>query len=605
MGTTGEKLQKILDTKLSIKNAIISKGIDISDTDTFASYPEKIASISGGGITIDGITNYTIYESPTIGDTWACTTNNKVLDMTSESFLNTFYDNYVGTNSDGYTVTKKELGKDESGTYSIHEYDFKPKNWNRMILLSGGMHAYELSACFGLAHFIKYIMENHDTHEGLKYIYENVRIKVVPIINPWGWNQNPKKYGNVNGININRNFDANGNWNQLPTSNDEWNQKGDSPFSENETRVMRNWLSSNVGAEFYIDTHTGLNCFGQADNCLYYLSDSSLKDKIETALGKLNNWIYDKYGTMGTSNSDHIWTSTPNCITDYAEKSILQIPAFTLEQNPENTKWGTSINNEGSDIQHYVTSIATYVMELLLKENESVDISKVLNMKQNIVELKKDKTNYIDLKDTTPIVPPPIVSASKVFSVDLSTINKGDTNITADGVTLDIIGTDWSKNDDGSISFGATSGIRYNNGLFDANNKSFTLVLDMAYSSSTGASKYIMLWGDFNSDTEGFGLFSSISNIYLKDFSNPISAQIVLGGTSLSKDIYIISYDGTTVTFRTKDTVLGTSKINIGIPKPNKVMFGNTNTLNKNPDGKLYSISLYSGVLSDDEIQAL
>lgn len=45
MGTTADKLNKLLQTKQAIKQAIIDKGVDISDTDTFASYPEKIESI--------------------------------------------------------------------------------------------------------------------------------------------------------------------------------------------------------------------------------------------------------------------------------------------------------------------------------------------------------------------------------------------------------------------------------------------------------------------------------------------------------------------------------------------------------------------------------
>ena len=51
MGTTAEKLQKILTTKSAIKQAIINKGVAVSDTDTFASYAEKIGSISSGVVT--------------------------------------------------------------------------------------------------------------------------------------------------------------------------------------------------------------------------------------------------------------------------------------------------------------------------------------------------------------------------------------------------------------------------------------------------------------------------------------------------------------------------------------------------------------------------
>lgn len=48
MATT-DKLQKLIDTKEAIKEAIINKGVSIADTDTFASYPDKISSIKSGG----------------------------------------------------------------------------------------------------------------------------------------------------------------------------------------------------------------------------------------------------------------------------------------------------------------------------------------------------------------------------------------------------------------------------------------------------------------------------------------------------------------------------------------------------------------------------
>lgn len=47
--STADKLAKILETKLNIKQAITEKGVNVLDTDTFASYPEKIKAISGGG----------------------------------------------------------------------------------------------------------------------------------------------------------------------------------------------------------------------------------------------------------------------------------------------------------------------------------------------------------------------------------------------------------------------------------------------------------------------------------------------------------------------------------------------------------------------------
>ena len=48
MGTTADKLNKLLETKQAIKQAIIDKGVDVSDDTVFADYPSKIASIESG-----------------------------------------------------------------------------------------------------------------------------------------------------------------------------------------------------------------------------------------------------------------------------------------------------------------------------------------------------------------------------------------------------------------------------------------------------------------------------------------------------------------------------------------------------------------------------
>lgn len=48
MGTTADKLNKLLETKANIKQAIINKGVDVSDDTKFADYPAKIADIIVG-----------------------------------------------------------------------------------------------------------------------------------------------------------------------------------------------------------------------------------------------------------------------------------------------------------------------------------------------------------------------------------------------------------------------------------------------------------------------------------------------------------------------------------------------------------------------------
>ena len=64
MGTITDKLNKLAETKSAIKTAIVNKGVAVSDSDTFASYANKIASIEGGGSTpTEGIYGVFIYDT--------------------------------------------------------------------------------------------------------------------------------------------------------------------------------------------------------------------------------------------------------------------------------------------------------------------------------------------------------------------------------------------------------------------------------------------------------------------------------------------------------------------------------------------------------------
>ena len=52
MGTTVEKLNKVLETKEAIRTAINSKGGTLTESDTFASYSSAIDSLPSGGSTL-------------------------------------------------------------------------------------------------------------------------------------------------------------------------------------------------------------------------------------------------------------------------------------------------------------------------------------------------------------------------------------------------------------------------------------------------------------------------------------------------------------------------------------------------------------------------
>lgn len=59
--TIPSDLESISNTKAAIKQAIINKGVSVSSSDDFATYPSKIASISGGTLTTKTITTNGTY----------------------------------------------------------------------------------------------------------------------------------------------------------------------------------------------------------------------------------------------------------------------------------------------------------------------------------------------------------------------------------------------------------------------------------------------------------------------------------------------------------------------------------------------------------------
>lgn len=295
----------------------------------------------------------------------------RVLNITQQQFYDTFYEPYLGYHDD-MLVTKRNLGKDQSKTYDVWCYDFIPYNAKKKILLSSGMHTYELPASFGLARWVKEYMESDA--EVFQYMRQNVQISIIPIVNPWGFNQNPKKYGNVNGVNPNRNFndwaDA---WEDFPEYSpdpsapnyNEWNVKGDAPFSEAETQIICEWLKENTEAEFYIDCHTGLgnSATTYGDVWYIYMSDNVNAAKLTRAGVAMSNHIQAVYGKTPKINAV---IDAQNSIKQRYGDSVIGIPTITIEQPQySDTAYATVPNNCKTAIKEYATQIHAFVVSQL------------------------------------------------------------------------------------------------------------------------------------------------------------------------------------------------------------------------------------------------
>ena len=282
---------------------------------------------------------------------------------TQQQFYDLFYNPYIGYHGD-LLVTKKNLGKDQSGLYNIWCYDIIPRNAKKKICISSGMHPYETPASFGLARWIKEYMESNDGV--FAYLRNNLQLSIIPIVNPWGFNQYPKTYPNVNGVNPNRNFDNwTGAWESYPVYTPEeniWNVKGDAPFSEAETKVLCNWIKDNTDAEFYIDCHTG--ALNQAGAIWYYVNSTNANLlKIRNAANILIGRLQSVYGGNPTIQEE--LNHSDSIKTQFFDE-VVGMPTLVLEQATyTDTVYQTEPNNCKTAICEYATNIHAFVMAQL------------------------------------------------------------------------------------------------------------------------------------------------------------------------------------------------------------------------------------------------
>lgn len=299
------------------------------------------------------------------------TSTPRVLNISQQQFYTTFYDKYIGAHDD-LVVTKKNLGKDESGTYDVWCYDFIPYNAKKKVLLTSAMHTYELPASFGLARWVQEFMESEDAV--FAYLRQNVHFSIIPIVNPWGFNQNPKTYGNVNGVNPARNFnDWTDAWEEFPeyspdpsaSNYNEWNVKGDAPFSEAEVKILARFMKNNTDADFYIDCHTGLGCSraSYGDVWCIYLSENPLADRIVAGANALGDRITQKYKKTAKM---HVVTDTTDIINQKYSLRVVGVPYMTIEQvQGSDTVYTTVPNNCPVAITEYATQIHAFLMAQL------------------------------------------------------------------------------------------------------------------------------------------------------------------------------------------------------------------------------------------------
>ena len=413
------------------------------------------------------------------------------------NFYATFYDKFLTANLaeplENYEVKRKSLGKDKSNTYDLYEYDFIPEKWDRMILLSSGMHGYEVASIFGLAYLMGSIIENHEGDELLTYLYEHVRIKVIPLINPWGYSQSPKSYVQSRGVNINRNFDYNGEWEQYNPGSNPNNNKGTAPFSEAETQILRQWASENYGAEFWIDCHTSVGVTNNKEIFTSTISTTPLINQVNAAHTKLETWTKQYYHLNSLNveyRLDSAGAGKGRWYTGVYGKTCL-----VIEQSSNCASIGNVYNGDRNSIVNYTAQIYAYVGEFLLKADETVNcVEYIEELQQEAIENKK----YIETNEEPEPTPTPLT-----LYVSQGTLKSSDGTPTPDNLTR-VYTADVPITHSEFHVLGFGSGYWFGGRFYDSNDDFVTVLAETTASNTVAfknAGEHSGSWGNVSDVT--------------------------------------------------------------------------------------------------------
>ncbi|WP_372366471.1 M14 family metallopeptidase [Candidatus Uabimicrobium sp. HlEnr_7] len=205
---------------------------------------------------------------------------------TPQEYLNTLDYIFNEFKSTGLIAEKKSIGKTHEGRdiFMIKISDNVNQEENEpAVLYTGAHHARESASPMTVTRFMFYLLENYETSARVKNIVNNRELYFIPIINFDSYVANHRSYPNgggmvrknQNGVDLNRNYGPMKYWNypNSGSSTSPWSQtyRGPSPFSEAETKVVRDFVLDHT------NIRTCLNYHSYSDLLIYPLG---IKDQI-------------------------------------------------------------------------------------------------------------------------------------------------------------------------------------------------------------------------------------------------------------------------------------------------------------------------------------
>lgn len=238
-------------------------------------------------------------------------------DLPYADFINQYYE--ALRTEFPQNISRSVLTNDNSGEYPIYKYVFEPEKYTHTAFLVGGLHGDEYEAVWSLYNLLWHVYNRPTTDERLKFVRSNVRLIVIPVVNPWGYERGSRH--NSNNVDPNRNFDVlRGFEGSVGT-----------PFDQKEALAIKMVADQHDGdIDLFIDNHTSPPHAGESGERYIYTvmrPDSPLVEDTQGEIVYFNNYWNDLMG----KNLPPYWKYTNNSNSTNYMYMVRGVPALTVE----------------------------------------------------------------------------------------------------------------------------------------------------------------------------------------------------------------------------------------------------------------------------------